>query len=219
MADERPPLIPDLPPLEAKPAGKKEKEKQKEREREREKKQKERSERSLDTMLRTSYRMHVDMSGLADRKADIMISINGFIISILLAAIAPKVAVSHWLLLPTALVLVSCLVSLAFAVLAARPRVTRAKRDPSARPNLMFFGSFTTLTEDEFARGVDALGMDTIDLHGTMARDLYGLGKVLERKFALLHTAYTVFIAGLGVAVPLFIAVYAAIVLSGRPVP
>ena len=49
------------------------------------------SSRGVETMFRTSYRTHVDLSHLADNKANIMISINGIIISILLASISPKI--------------------------------------------------------------------------------------------------------------------------------
>jgi len=82
------------------------------------------STRGIETMFRTSYRTHIDMSSLADSKANIMISINGLIMSILIASISPKIDTNAWLLLPTSVLLLGCLLSMVFAVLAARPRVT-----------------------------------------------------------------------------------------------
>jgi hypothetical protein len=84
------------------------------------------SNRGVETMFRTSYRTHLDLSSLADNKANIMISINGIIISILLASIYPRITENRWLLLPTAVLLLGCLLSLVYAVLSARPRVTRS---------------------------------------------------------------------------------------------
>ena len=180
------------------------------------------SDRGIETMFRTSYQMHVDMSGLADSKANILISINGLIISVLLAAIAPKIASNPWLLLPTAVVLVSCLMSLSFAILAARPRVAPEPGSRSADPreagNLMFFGSFVSLGVAEYERGVMDLLGSRDELYRTMIRDIYGLGKVLERKFALLRKAYSIFLAGLVCGVLLYLAVYLGVVLFAPPV-
>ena len=51
--------------------------------------------RGIETMFRTSYRTHVDLSSLADNKANIMIGINGIIMSILIASISPKKATAR----------------------------------------------------------------------------------------------------------------------------
>ena len=173
------------------------------------------ADKSVDTLFRTSYRMHVEMTGLADSKANIMISINGLMISIILAAISPKIAANPWLLLPTAVVLLGSLSSLAYAVLAARPRVrTGTPADAGKRANLLFFGSFVSLSPSEYEAGVEELMRDPLDLYKSMARDLYGLGKVLERKFDLLRRSYTVFLAGLAVGVILYLVVYLLIALA-----
>ena len=70
------------------------------------------STRGVETMFRTNYRTHLDLSSLADNKANIMISINGIIISILLASIYPRILDNRLLLLPTAVLLLFCLLSL-----------------------------------------------------------------------------------------------------------
>ncbi|MEO1023749.1 MAG: Pycsar system effector family protein, partial [Bacteroidota bacterium] len=83
--------------------------------------------RGISDMYRTSYRTHVDLSSIADNKSNIMISINGIIISIIIASISPKIDSNPWLLIPTSVLLMTCLLSLVYAVLAARPRVTNEK--------------------------------------------------------------------------------------------
>jgi hypothetical protein len=80
--------------------------------------------RGVETMFRSSYRTHLDLSALADSKANIMISINGIMISILLATIYPSIAANLLLLLPAAVLVLGCLASVVCAVMAARPRVT-----------------------------------------------------------------------------------------------
>lgn len=185
---------------------------QRKKEREKEKRKEKRAGRGFEAIFRISHRMHVEMSAQADSKANIMISINGIMISVILAAISPKIAASPWLLIPTTALLVSCVVSLTFAVLAARPRITRETR--GATTNLMFFGSFVSITPERFEAEVAELAGEPARLYRSMARDLYALGKVLERKFRLLRTAYTIFIGGLVLGVALYIAVYLMIVFA-----
>ena len=45
--------------------------------------------RGIETLFKTQYRVNMDLSALADTKSNIMISINGIIISIILASISP----------------------------------------------------------------------------------------------------------------------------------
>ncbi|HYJ78150.1 MAG TPA: Pycsar system effector family protein [Longimicrobiaceae bacterium] len=173
------------------------------------------SDRGIETMFRTSYRMHTDMSALADSKANIMISINGLMVSIILGTVSAKIAVNEWLLLPTFVLLVTCALSLSFAVLAARPRVRKGAANDPSQTNLMFFGSFVSLSPAEYQQGVEGLMREPTRLYQSMAQDIYGLGKVLERKFELLRIAYTIFLFGLIAGIVLYLAVYVWIVVSG----
>ena len=163
-------------------------------------------------MFRTSYRTHLDLSTLADNKANIMISINGIMISILLASIYPRIVDNRFLLFPTAVLLVFCLLSLVYAVLAARPRVTRREATledvRQDRANILFFGTFTTMKEEDFLQGMRELIQDPERAYGTMIRDIFGLGSVLETKYRLLRTSYTIFMVGLILGVTLFLAAF-----------
>ena len=170
------------------------------------------SEKGVETMFRTSYRTNMDLSSLADAKANIMISINGLIVSILLASIAPGIDKNTWLKWPTVALLVGCLSSLVFAVLAARPRVqSRAvtlDQVRSGAANLLFFGNFAHLSRDEFMTGMSELMLDQAAVYDNMVMDIYGLGLVLQKKYRLLRVSYTVFMLGLIVGVVAFILVF-----------
>jgi len=195
---------------------KKEKEKKKERrtgkEKKKEEKKKNGSGRGVETMFRTSYRTHLDLSSLADTKANIMISINGIIISILLATVYPSMVQNRWLLVPCTILLLTCLLSLVFAVVAARPRVTHRQVTPDDvrrnRANILFFGTFTNMEEEDFLAGMWELIEDRTRTYTTMMRDLYGLGRVLSAKYRLLRLSYTVFVVGLAAGVVSFLLVF-----------
>ncbi len=177
--------------------------------------------RGIETMFRTSYRVHMNLSSLADAKANIMISINGIIISIIIAAISPKIDTNPWLLVPTSIMLLGSLFSIIYAVRSARPRVSSklvSLEDVSNNhANILFFGHFTTLSEDDFVLGMSDLLSNPTTLYHNMMRDIYGLGKVLTRKFELLRVSYNLFMFGLTAGILLFIAVYIWIVLIMEP--
>lgn len=168
--------------------------------------------RGVSDMFRTSYRTHVELSAIADNKSNIMISINGIIISITIASISPKIDSNPWLLIPTSILLITCMVALVYSILAARPRVSNEKvtlDDVRAnRSNILYFGNFFKLSRDEYVTGIEELMADSQRLYNTMARDLYGLGTVLETKFRLLRIAYNVFMWGLALSVSSYILVY-----------
>lgn len=180
------------------------------------------SARGIETMFRTSYRTHIDMSSLADNKANIMISINGLIMSIIIASIFSRIDTNPWLAVPTTLLLVGCLISMVFAVLAARPRVSSRlltlDEVRQNRANILFFGNFVNMNQTDFLDGMVALLGDTDKLYTSMMRDLYSLGGVLARKYRLLRTAYTLFMISLVVSVVLFITVFVAFTPTELPV-
>lgn len=147
-----------------------------------------------------------------------MISINGIIISIIIASISPKIDSNPWLLIPTSILLVTCMIALVYSVLAARPRVS--KEDVSLedvrsnRSNILFFGNFNKLNREDYVTGMEELMTDSERLYDTMARDLYGLGSVLSEKYRLIRIAYNVFMVGLVLSVSSFILVY--LIVSGN---
>ena len=167
------------------------------------------TKRGVETMFRTAYRVNMDLSSLADAKANIMISINGLIISILIGGISSKIDANNYLLYPATIFLIGCLASIIFAVLAARPRVQTTEvtleqvRNRSA--NLLFFGNFAHLRRDEFVEGMRELMVDSRGLYESMMLDIYGVGSVLQKKYSLLRWSYTLFMIALILGVTGFI--------------
>ncbi len=170
------------------------------------------STRGIETLFKSSYRVQMDLTSLADNKANMMISINGIIMSIILAAVAPKLDSNPWLLLPTVLLLVGSLVSMIFAILAARPRVSHQPITLSdlkhSKGNILFFGNFANMAEDDFVAGLEELMQDKPLIYDTMMRNIHGLGSVLNKKFALLQVAYTAFMVALTLGVASFLIVF-----------
>ena len=170
------------------------------------------ADRAVDTMFRSAYRVQMDLTALADNKANMMISINGIVMSIIIASVAPKLDNNPWLLLPTVVLLIGNLVSMVYAVMAARPRVKSPALNPPIpqKPggNLLFFGTFATMREDDFVAAMTQLMEERMPVYETMIRNIYGIGTVLFRKFLLLQYAYTSFMLALIFGVTSFLVVF-----------
>jgi hypothetical protein len=167
--------------------------------------------RAAQTFFRAVYRNHINLSAIADNKANIMISVNSILISVLITFLSYRniAETQPMVLLPVIIFLIVGLASLVFAVLSARPKVTSLNTgggDPQARKrNLAFFGNFVTLTLDDFEEAMDEVLSDGSLLYGNMVRDLYHLGKVLDKKYRYLTISYNIFMVGLIVTVALFL--------------
>jgi hypothetical protein len=130
----------------------------------------------------------------------------------MIASVSTQISSNSWLLFPTAVLLITCMLSLIYAVLAARPRVSNEKVTlddvRSNRSNILFFGNFYSMERDDYVTGLEELMADSGHLYNTMARDLHSLGVVLSKKFKLLRVAYNIFMVGLVVSVCSFLLVY-----------
>ncbi len=176
--------------------------------------------RGIDTMFRTAFRNHINLSRIADDKANMMISINTIILSILIAISGAGLSFFEELffdspefLAPIIILLLSSLTAVIFAVFSARPKVTeyrikKRKLLESKEASLLYFGNFLKIEKSDFIRYMSDMKMDQDSLYDDLARDLYDLGQVLHRKYLLLTISYNTFIGGLALAVLSFLSVY-----------
>ncbi|NOT75766.1 MAG: phosphohydrolase [Cyclobacteriaceae bacterium] len=165
--------------------------------------------RGVETMFRTTSSNHLRLSEMADAKANIMITVNSIIASILVSILFRKLEEDERFLFPAMIFLITALVSIVFAILVTRPNVTQGtftKEDiEKKRANLLFFGNFHNMSLKDYQQGVDAMMADSEFLYGSMTRDIYFLGIVLARKYKLLRFAYSFFMFGFVLSVLSFV--------------
>ncbi|MFZ4477883.1 MAG: Pycsar system effector family protein [Saprospiraceae bacterium] len=173
--------------------------------------------RGVETMYRTTYRTHTNLSQMADSKANLMLSVNAIVISILVSNLLPKLQVNGSLdlrlVVPTIMLTITCMGSMIYATLSTRPKVTEGKVTREAikqrKANLLFFGNFHSMPLDEFQWGVNEMLKDPEFLYSSMSRDLYFLGIVLAKKYQYLSICYNIFMYGLILSVLSFAAAFA----------
>ena len=164
--------------------------------------------RGVETMYRTTYNTHNNLSALADHKANLMLSINTIMISIVFSMLVPQLNNSPQLILPTVVLLTVCLTSIIFATLSTRPKVTTGEVTlddiRNKRSNLLFFGNFYNMKLEDFQWGMMEMIKDSDFQYSSMTRDLYFLGKVLAQKYRYLTYCYNIFMFGMILSVILF---------------
>ncbi|CAL2088545.1 Phosphohydrolase [Tenacibaculum sp. 190524A05c] len=167
-------------------------------------------ERGIETMFRVALRNHITLSDIADTKANILLSVNAIIISMALSTLIPKLdnPSNSYLIYPSVIFIAFTVVSIVLSILATRPNVTQGKFSKediaNKKVNLIFFGNFHKMSLQEFEWGMSEMMKDRDYLYGSLTKDLYFLGLVLNRKYSLLRTTYTVFMIGIIVSVIAF---------------
>ncbi|GAB4336966.1 MAG: hypothetical protein OHK0038_15290 [Flammeovirgaceae bacterium] len=174
-------------------------------EKKRKEKKEKQAERGIETLFRVTIPNHTQLSQIADNKANIMLSVNAIIISIVLSSLLPQWDTQPRLIVPSLMLLVSAVTSVIFATIATIPKVSQAhitRSDIENRTaNIIFFGNFQSMSLNDFEWGMKQVMEDPDYLYGSMIKDLYFLGKVLHRKYKFLRLTYTVFMIGMCLSV------------------
>ena len=165
---------------------------------------------SAETTFRVLLQEQMNLTTLADSKANMMIQINGLIMSIMLASSSIILHTRLWLILPCATLAATALLSIIFAVLVVRPKLQKPSQLGAGalqlgRGNLLFFGNFGRLEEEEFVLRMKELFTDDDRVYEHLSRHMHALGHVLLGKFRLLRVAYLVFLVGLCLSGSLFV--------------
>lgn len=180
---------------------------------EEEQEKKKKAKRGRETLFRATYQNQSNLIQMADNKANIIISINTMIISSIIAitgygAVAGKLdTYDSQVMIPIILIVLSCLLSVIFAVQAARPKLIRAKNvdGEMQKSSLLFFGVIASHTQQSYLAEMKTLLNSGSDLYEHMTIDLYNQGLILKRKYNLLVYAYQIFMFGFIFSVLVFL--------------
>jgi hypothetical protein len=148
-----------------------------------------------DCLLRTMQQHHVQLSTMADTKANIIITMSSIVLTLVLGRLGDPVLRSASITLA-----VFTMLALLLAVLAVLPKYRPLKlRDETIPPqfNLMFFGHFAELPRERFLTEIAGALKSDGSVYETMARDTYALGYYLaHHKYRYLRLSYLFFLGG-----------------------
>ncbi|MCP4442745.1 MAG: HD domain-containing protein [Aureispira sp.] len=173
--------------------------------------------RGVQSFFRTVYRNQINLSSIADSKANMVISINSIVITLIVAVFSlgsdsfVELRASDYLV-PIVFFVVTSLSSLILAVFSVMPSITKHNKgfpnsvaQEELKKNIGFFGNFAKLPLDVYEETMQEVLNDGELLYGNMVRDIYHLGKVLDTKYSLLRYSYAIFLIGFILCVLLFL--------------
>lgn len=155
---------------------------------------------TCDYSIMAAQRHHVQLSQMADAKANIIITVSSIVLTIAMGRLNdPELRTSMLTLAGFSLV------ALLLAILAVLPKYRPLKNlDPKHLPpgfNIMFFGHFAELPKERFFElWGDALRTDAA-VYENLTNDLYSIGTYLAKhKYPYLRLAYLFFLTGFLIA-------------------
>ena len=164
--------------------------------------------KGIQTMLRLTSENHLRLSDMADSKANILISVNAIIISIILGVMLRKLEEVPYLTIPTVIFLLVAVTTIVISIIATRPKISGGtftnQEITDKKTNLLFFGNFHKASYEEYNSAMREMMRDTDYLYGSLIKDIYTLGTVLGRKYKLIRLAYNIFMVGIVVSVLAF---------------
>jgi HD superfamily phosphodiesterase len=164
--------------------------------------------KGIQTMLRLTSENHLKLSEMADHKANILISVNTIIISVVLSVLLRKLQEDSYLAIPTIIFLLVAVTTIVISILSTRPKMSGGKFTEedikNKKTNLLFFGNFYKATYEQYDAAMRQMMLDTDYLYGSLIKDIYYLGAVLGRKYKLIRLAYNIFMVGIIISVLAF---------------
>jgi len=138
--------------------------------------------------LRTAQQHHVQLSLIADQKANIIL--GSFLVFITVTqGILEK---NDQLSIPIWTLTVAYTLSAFFALMVITPRFREKKAKPDSKPgNLLFFGSFSVLSQDEYVKTLSNKLQNNQDAREMLMKDIYQIGQVLQKKYSNLRFSYS----------------------------
>ena len=193
--------------------------------------------KGVETMFRNAVRSEMELLALAATKANIMISLNGFIVSALMISGAFIFSSSPEFLIPASTFMITAAASIVFALLSASPeRIGKMQaartwlkdfvrgrsklRDLKTRlsstetrffggsqPNILIYEDRVKLQKDQYWEMMQEIMGDRKQIYEKMSDHLYWLGLLADKQFKYINLSYAVFRWGLLASLVAFIGV------------
>lgn len=154
-------------------------------------------------IIRTAQRNNIDLTAIADNKANVLLSLNAIMITCLVPIIFAYLHIileNKQLFLPLLILGITCFSTIYLSAQVLKPvdfnnfKLT-VKNGEDFSP--YFFGNFYQMEAREYFKHMKTSLEDPELIKEHLAQDLYYVGKRLGDKMALTRKAFNIFIAGI----------------------
>ena len=159
-------------------------------------------DRGVETWFRlASKNLHTRLQ-IVDTKANILITANSIIISVILGSLYPRLSEDWHLVFAVGGMIITNVASITFAILATLPQIQKTSR--GNLNDLMTFDGFYHMNEEEYKTSVMNVLDNRETLYPSILTDIYQLGVKLARKYRLIRMSYLTFLYGIILSVSAF---------------
>lgn len=144
-------------------------------------------------VLISAHAGNLELSNMADSKASILLGASFVVFGLSISDIAAGKAS-----VPLVVLTLFSFIATVLGVLTVRPARLRDWKVQPGKANIMFFGSYTNVTKEQYVEQCVRILADPEASMRAMAADIYDHGKLLKRdKFSWLYWSYTAFLWGM----------------------
>lgn len=161
----------------------------------------------LDQMIRQTRAHHVSLSEMADKKANMMLTIASLMIPLSTRFLYDER--SH---LAAVTLIGFCVITIVMAAFAAMPKIKTGSKVYTKSDlnntsfNLLFFGSFAGMSYSEYKNAMETMMNDSNAVYEIQVREIYTMGQYLaQKKYRFVQLSYLFFIAGVLISSSIYI--------------
>lgn len=167
-----------------------------------EKNKKKKISKEVINVIRTTQRNNIELTSIADNKANMLLSLNGIMISIAVPLILSNFETfsTNFMYIPFIIFALTCFATMYISAMVLRPSNFEQFRESlqnkeTASP--FFFGNYFRMKPAEFFADIEQKLEDKNNLSDYITQDLFFVGKRLGYKLQWIRTAFTLFIGGI----------------------
>ncbi len=166
-------------------------------------------------LFKIAFRNYLNLIGIADKKAGLLIQVNSILASVIIAFVTRKIHDYPLLIIPAATILVVAGVTIFFSIMASKPLDKNYLKDVTYDKEPFFFGSFDKMDPAFRHKQLESYYKDMTELFNDernllfdeLIKESFAVRKVLSKKFSYLDIAYKIFFAGLVLVIITFLVV------------
>lgn len=157
---------------------------------------------SIQSFFMTSSKNNIQLSAMADNKANVLLSACSLIIGVSLTHVSYQLdqADKVYLIIPLIILLSFCIITIMLCIQIVIPKNTKGtfqeKDALEKNVNLAFFGNFHSMQLKDYEAAVADLFKNQDDIYNVLTMDMYYLGQVLDKKYRLLNLTFLIFALG-----------------------
>ena len=153
-------------------------------------------------IMRTTQRNNVELTHIADNKANVLLSLNAIMLTFLIPTVVANMdyIVEKHLYIPLIILAVTCFATIYISTIVLKPTRFDNLRDannPHSRHSPFFFGNYYKMQPDEFFDYMDKELKKSDNVKQHLSQDLYFVGRRLGYKMTYIRRAFNLFLIGI----------------------